>query len=78
MDPMFTPVAGFAPTCVVPSIVKLFRTKVVPVGMTSVKITLFAFVLPVPVKETVYVSVSPISAKFLSTTFVIVTVALFT
>ncbi|CKH56120.1 Uncharacterised protein [Streptococcus pneumoniae] len=50
----------------------------VPVGMASVNITLFALVLPVPVKETVYVSVSPISAKFLSTAFFIVTVALFT
>ncbi|KFL83403.1 hypothetical protein DJ51_2633 [Bacillus cereus] len=75
---MFTPLAGFAPPCVVPSIVKLLRTKVVPVGMTSLKITLFALVLPVLVKETVYVSVSPISAKFLSTDFAIVTVALFT
>ncbi|CKG61191.1 Uncharacterised protein [Streptococcus pneumoniae] len=57
------PFCGFALVIVVPFTVKLFGINVVPFGITSVKITLFAVVLPELVMVEVKVSVSPIVAN---------------
>ncbi|MCT6909220.1 MAG: hypothetical protein M3031_25135 [Bacillus cereus] len=57
------PFCGFALGIVVPFTVKLFGINDVPFGITSVKITLFAVVLPELVMIAVKVSVSPIVAN---------------
>lgn len=44
--PILTPLFGFAPGMVLPFTVKLFSTKVVPVGIESEKFTFVASVLP--------------------------------
>ncbi|COG88975.1 Uncharacterised protein [Streptococcus pneumoniae] len=57
------PFCGFAFGTVTPFILKLFGIKVVPFGIVSVKIMLFAIVFPVFVIDEVNVIVSPIVAK---------------
>ncbi|CEY39916.1 Uncharacterised protein [Streptococcus pneumoniae] len=57
------PFCGFAFGTVTPFILKLFGIKVVPFGIVSVKIMLFAVVFPLFVTAEVSVIVSPIVAK---------------
>lgn len=70
--------AGFAPGRATPFTVTLFVINVVPAGILSTKITLFAATFPSLVTFTVYVNTSLIVAVCRSTDFCKLTFARFT
>ena len=76
--PILILLAGFAPGRATPFTVTLFATNVVPAGILSTKITLFAATFPLFVTLTVYVNTSLSVAVCKSTDFCKLTFARFT